>query len=137
MAYQIAWYIPDKVIYAHLTDEVSLEELNAYIDQIRQMMQAHPRFVHLISDARGLEKYPTSLATLQGMVSNLLGLEQIGWVVTLGIDDPLLNFISTTLAKIAQVRYKSVKSIEEAKQFLKTSDTTINFAQADESVLSA
>lgn len=135
MSYHNQWYIPGKIIYTRFDGDLTEDDLEALTQQLMQMMAPYPRFVHVINDLRNLGAYPRSLGKINATVRQLFEMPQYGWLCVIGVNDPLTNFISSTIAKVMRVRYKTVETVEEALTFLQQSDAEIDFGQADESVL--
>ncbi len=101
------------------------EGLAEDILQVTQMVnQSDLPLVHSVWDFRDLETYPTNLNDIRKAVQPLFTHEQCGWVITI-IQNQMIGFLAQAGSSMYGVRYRSFKTMEEAKQFLQKQDPTL------------
>lgn len=130
MAYQIDWLVQDRVIYAKVWAEQTLEEIQESNEAVLQYLNAGTPLIHIILDDSGLEKTPVNLAQLKG-ATQFLRHESLGWGITIGKTSGTTKFLTGMLASLFGIRYRRCETLEEALEFLQQRDTTVNWTDVD------
>jgi hypothetical protein len=58
----------------------------------------------------------------------------LGWVISVGNKNPLFQFFASVIAQIYRARARRFNTIQEALDFLREQDTTLNWDEADNTV---
>lgn len=135
MPYNIAWYVEKHVVYVRYWDKLTADEFQAYLRRVEReyLDYGHSALVHIIVNTTEA----TSLPTLQQLASGI-GKEihpKSGWMVTLGDIHPTTKWIGEFASRLFKFRYRNFRTMPEAVTFLKEMDPTIDWSQADESVV--
>jgi hypothetical protein len=138
MPSRIDWYIPGQVLYAYSWDEITLNQLIEHIATNQRLVLegTHP-LVHTISDVTHIKKYPPIYEAVK--VFNQYSHStppNTGWALTVGYKDPVVKFATTVIQKLFGVRLRSFDTLEEAVDFLKAVDGTLDWAQANNRLFS-
>jgi len=127
MPYRLSWYQKNRIVLAVMTGVYTVEEMQArnqeLIDQYLERGQAP---IHLISDARDMRQFPTSMIKVQQINESWLRHPNLGWTVIVGNGNILLNFLAAAITKAMGVKHRTVATHEEAIETLKKMDTTLN-----------
>ena len=135
MPYTMGWYIKNEVLFAQCGVSLSVEEAhNLLMDVNANTAQSNHPAVHAIFDLSKIEKPLGLLETAQAL-RGATAHPRVGWMVTVGEQDKLVKFSSTVARQLLRARQRSFLTIEEAIAFLKDIDSTIDWSQADDSVL--
>ena len=135
MAYKTQWVIQDRLVYGQLSGDMTVEDMTVFNQENEAILEEGVPLVHFLIHDADLTSVPISLGTLSNVLSFIKG-ENLGWVVTIGEGSFRMGeFLSATLARIAQVRYKRVATLQEAIDFLQPLDPTLDWDNADYSVL--
>ena len=137
--YQFDWYIEKQVVYGEIWGTQTFEELKqSNADIIEYFDSVENRLVHLLICDQNLEQIPHNLLQMQktltyGKHPNL------GWVIMIGNRDKSLKdsapeFLMTLLAKLGQVRFKRVPSLEDALAHLQEVDQTLDWDAVNENL---
>jgi hypothetical protein len=125
MPYQISWLLQDRVIYARLEGVQTIEEIRQANSELKTFLVVGKPPIHLLLDSRKLEGVPLNLAELRQSTKNVRN-PGVGWVIHLNnVQSPLLDFLADILAKFLEVRYRRVRTVEEAVAFLKQQDPSL------------
>lgn len=101
-------------------DELGIIEVNEHLRDNYLDKGSAP--VHAIIDASGMTGYPRSLKVLQQSTAISVKHPNIGWVILIGFDNPLIKFLSTAVSQVLGVKFKQVETFEQAKEVLKRVD---------------
>ncbi len=125
--YKSYWLQDDTVVYIEFIGDFDDEGIIAVNTHLRDKYLIPGKApVHAIIDASGMTGYPRSLKVLQQSTSISVKHPNIGWVVLIGFDNPLVKFFSTGVAQLLGVKFKQVESLEQAKDVLKRVDLRLD-----------
>jgi hypothetical protein len=129
MPYRLGWYIENKVVYLDLIGEISGDE---YKEAIANIIKASEEIgnipLHTLADNRHLEKWP-NLTSLTGITMP----ENRGWVISVGVSNGLLKFLSSTAGQLLRLDMKMVNDISEAIQVLQRVDPELQDTELPQS----
>lgn len=121
----IQWLVENHVILSKIYNW-DAESLAGHIIEVNNLVnQSNLPLVHTLWDFTEIKSYPTNLNQINNGVQTLLTNDRLGWVITI-IDHQIVAFLSQVATSRYKVRYQTVKSLDEAMQFLQTRDTTLS-----------
>jgi hypothetical protein len=127
MPYKLSWYLEGRIAQSTLTGSVSIEEMEAYNqDLIDKYLNVGQPPVHIISDTRDMRQFPTSLIKVKEINEKWLRHPNLGWAVVVGNSNILLNFLAAAVTKMIGVNYRMVATHEDAIVTLKKIDATVD-----------
>lgn len=141
MPHNIQWYIQGQVLCGELWGEQTLEELVESNAKITECLDsADGRLIHVILDDSKLEVLPVSIFQVQKVLTYAKH-PNLGWVTMVGVKENSVkgsagDFLITLLAKITRARYHRLKTFNEAVEFLKSADSTIDWNAAEPGIAS-
>lgn len=131
--YQIAWLIPQRVIYVRAWGRHDATTIRVYSAEARKFIEQGIAPVHMLTDDRDVTMMPT-LTTVQDALSFARD-PNMGWIVTVGTKNRMIQMGSRLISRIFGVNYNRVETIEDAIAFLTNKDATLRWNDADQSVL--
>jgi hypothetical protein len=123
MAFNISWYVENRVILANVEGIVDDNEMNLSNTTITQLLDKGKAPVHLIVNTTDLKQFPTNVNGLRKSLAYLAH-PNIGWIIIVNTN-PLLNFLAHIVTSIVQAKSRTVKTFEEGKQLLRTLDASV------------
>lgn len=136
MPYFINWYIKNEIIYAHYSgintpDELreSLLEMRAYIES-----SSHSS-VHIITDVGDVIQ-PVSVKDTIKILRDIGTHRRMGWQITLREPSMLMRMAIRFGTVLFTIHSQTFDHIDEAVNFLKTQDDTINWDNINASFIS-
>jgi hypothetical protein len=127
--WQAGWYIDQRVIHCRVIDSISIEELRAMNDHLSKMVDQGTAPVHLMLDGTDMKSFPRNLNTLRE-ASHIIRHPGIGWLIAVGVQNPLLTFIGSIVTQIDhKSQYRMIASVDEAWTHLQTTDATLENAK--------
>jgi hypothetical protein len=135
MPYSIAWYVPNHVVYVRYWDGLTAQEFREYLNAVEHdyLDHGHSALVHIVVDTA----QATSLPTLEQLTSSIRRNihPKSGWMLVSGVTNPATRWMGEFASKLFKFRYRSFNTLPEAMAFLKEKEPTVDWSQADESVL--
>jgi hypothetical protein len=129
------WYVEHQVIFVKYWGEVTLDETRRQIEMnFFYNDQSTAPLVHAIIDLSGVTK-PLNMAEMAAALKGLKPHPRSGWMITVGEKDPVVRFLSSVARQLFKLRQRAFHTFEEAVEFLKGMDTTIDWNKADLTVL--
>jgi hypothetical protein len=116
MPFESSWRVEERIIYIRFWGDTTLKDAEEFNAHLIEMLEQGTPPVHLIIDLRELKSTPNDFRNLSKIIK--FPLQQIGWVMNVGMPNPVLGFIAAALAQLFGARMRSVKTIAEAEQFL-------------------
>ena len=117
--YKSYWMQDRKVAYFEIIGDFDEEGMTAFNEHMRDDYIALGEApVHCIIDAGGLTGYPRSVAVIGKNTSKVLKHPNLGWIILVGFDNPIVKFMANMVVQILRVQYKQVKTLKEAKELL-------------------
>jgi len=129
------WLVPQRVIYAYAWGAVTPEDLAEHNSRMNTLIAEGTPLVHVILDSAPTQTLSNpSLKTGMDTLS-FIRRDDFGFTAQIGSANPVAKFGSILLAKVLRARYRMVDNIESAVQILKDYDSTVDWSQADMTVI--
>jgi hypothetical protein len=135
MPSELKWFVEDRVIYLSLSGVVAIDEGRQNNQQAVQMIDSGKPPVHTILVDKDVEKINASLSDMVKTME-VYRHPWLKWIVAVGDSTPSTKFLTSILSRLFRVSFHRVSTLQEAIDFLKNQDPTIDWTQADESLLS-
>lgn len=130
----VEWFVKDRVIFQRPQPVLTIDSVKVNNATLIDLLDQGKPLVHVIVDARYIEKLPTNLFELRGATSFVTH-PSIGWVITV-TNSALIKFFGGMLPQIgAKTRYRVFGTLEEAFAFLEELDTTIDWSTRNTALL--
>ncbi|RMF80926.1 MAG: hypothetical protein D6737_06520 [Chloroflexi bacterium] len=128
MAFEAKWCVDKRVVYVRYYDDVSLDDFKGASAAMRRYLEeGEGPLVHNIVDFSEAQTIPTHVGKGRQSLPHL-GHPKFGWTIIVKSDNPLVLMITSIMAQTVQQRYRAVDSRDEAVEFLKYVDSTIENA---------
>jgi len=127
MPYQLSWYRENHIVYATVSGNFSLDELQAYgRDLATNYLDPATTPIHIISDAREMGAFPTHALSAMRSTESWLRHPNLGWAILIGKNpNPMLSFLLAVVTKVVKLKYKMAATTEEALSMLCNIDPTL------------
>jgi len=128
MANSLQWLAENRVLYVRYFDEMTGEEINQLINETVPIIESGGKLVHIIVDYTANPTFELSLREIIESKEASLQFQHpsIGWTVAISIGTwqyfYLLEYATKTYL---DAQMKTVKSIEDAVQFLHEQDASL------------
>lgn len=130
MAYNIDWYVENRVIYARMAGDVTPQEFRTLLqNRVLMIDDVEDGEVHLIYDFSRLNLLQNFGQIVQAIPKTRQ--EQMGWMIMVGDSTPIKRFWSEAIARVSHIKYKHLDKIEQALAFLQKQDSNINWNNAN------
>lgn len=127
MAYDLSWYIENRVVVANIYATASIEQIAEISQKIANYLDdGHPP-VHYIGDLSRLENFPTKIWQLQQEAEVFLRHPNLGWTVLITQENTLASFVGSMVTQLIGVQMKFAKDYADAERILKQADSTLRF----------
>ena len=126
--YDVVWHIPGKVIKLEYAGKLGLEEVSESNERIKNdFLKGRIGPVHIIANFDGVTGFPNRISDLKKAMDVWAKDDEtnVGWIVVIGINSPVLNFLVAMLTQLTKVNMKTETSIENAMQVLRRADLTM------------
>lgn len=130
MPYRLAWLLENRVMLIGYEGVVTSADLQAYLDEslalrdrANAVLGAGGPLVHTITDARRATKMEVTMKDGQNIIKTLRK-QRVGWSVYIA-RSAFDQFFAGIGHQMAGVRYRSLNSVTEAVEFLKSVDDTL------------
>lgn len=124
MPFSISWYIQDRVILSHVTGLVTISELKDYNTTLMAHIQAGQYPVHSIIYQDGVTRIPRDVLAIRRTLT-VLDLPDLGWAVHVNENRSPWMYVGLLLAKMTNSRAHGARTVDEAMEFLRTQDATL------------
>jgi hypothetical protein len=124
--YKSSWLREDRIAYVELIgiyDERLVEEVNTYM--CKELLEKGQAPVHIILDASQLTGYPRNIRVLKKASETTASHPDLGWLLLVGFDNPVVKFFSTVLVQMFKLRFKQVGTVEEAVTTIERVDLSL------------
>jgi hypothetical protein len=129
------WYVDNKILFIQYWGEVTVDDLRRQIElNNRYIDESDAPLVHMIIDVSQITQ-PASMKDLTAALAGFKPHPRGGWTITVGEKDPLTKFVSYIGRQLFRLRQRSFETFQQAVDFLKFMDTTIDWSKADRSTL--
>lgn len=135
MPYSVDWYIPNQVIYACYTGEVTENEMRESLRTIIAMIDhSSSPYVHVIADTGDVTKPLSPQKTLK--ITREEGSHtRTGWNLILREKSTLVKMGVAFGSTMIKSKVRSFDTLEEAEHFLKDVDKTLNWSDVNRAVV--
>ncbi|MAU10249.1 MAG: hypothetical protein CL607_10535 [Anaerolineaceae bacterium] len=124
--YSIEWLIPSKVFYVKMWDSLTLDELIACNEIVRdKYLDAVDDKIHMVAEFKDVESFPRNLRDIKYATSIYTNHENMGWAVLIGFKHPLVKFLASVLTQMANMNMKTVADKTEALDVLRRIDLSL------------
>ncbi len=131
--YIVEWYVPDRVIYAHVSRQLEGQESAEVDSYLTALIREATPPVFLIMDLRRIDEMQhPSVSRL-----NTVGYRQepnLSWIVYVA-NDKLMRFLASTAAQQAGKQYHHVNTMDEALIFVQKQAQYVNWTSARDQVI--
>lgn len=135
MPYFIDWFIPDQVIYACYSGEVTEDEMRMSLRTLIDMIdRSSSPYVHVIADTGDVTKPlppPKALKISREEGSH----ERTGWNLILRERSTLVKMGVAFGSTLVKSKIRSFATLQEAENFLSEVDKTLNWNKVNRAVL--
>jgi hypothetical protein len=132
--YNINWYIEGHVLYVQAPPQITMETIGIFNERILSFLNTAENRVHLIVDARAIETMPRNPVAMRETLT-ILNHFFIGWMVFV-TEDKGIQFLTSVIANmLSRAKSHSVADFSEAVAFLKEIEHTIDWQDANQSIL--
>jgi hypothetical protein len=135
MPSELKWLVESRVIHLRLIGVVTVDEGRQNNEKAVQMIDSGKPPVHTILVDKEVVKIDASLSDMVKTME-VYRHPWLKWIVAVGDSTPSTKFLTSILSKLFRVSFHRVATLQEAIDFLKNQDPTIDWTQADESILS-
>jgi hypothetical protein len=119
---ETSWYVEKRIFYQRFYGVVTLDDFPASMAQTEAHIAAGTPPVHAIADLRDIEKYPPLFRLSR--IARRTQFDGMGWTIIL-VTNPILRFIGSMLTQFMVSNYRTVATLEDAVEFLRTYDSTL------------
>ena len=134
MPYSLDWYIPSQILFNRYYGVMTEEDLRKSMVQIEASMKASTMpFVHVIIHVADITEnlpLPTILKVMKDFPT-----QRGGWVLNVGTQSRITKMLISLGSQVANTRSRAVDTLDEAFQFLRDVDNTIQWEHADAAVI--
>jgi hypothetical protein len=135
MDYKLGWCVEGRILYLLPPAITTIEFSVAVNDELWHYLEQGTPLVHVIINTTELKQYPKSVSALRN-ASKFLNHPSLGWVIVISTN-PVMNFLSAVVSQmLTKSRHHAVKHVDDALKFLRERDTTIQWEQFDEKIIS-
>jgi hypothetical protein len=128
MPYSVSWLVQDRVILTRFHGIVTEQDLIEWLTVQPEMVKSGTPLVHHISYSLEIERWQLSIASLKKLVQGFKKNEDFGWHVEV-TSNPMGKMFGSFATQFAGIRMKYADSLEEAVEFLKGLDITLEEAK--------
>lgn len=126
MAYEVSWHLQDRVVFAKISGDFSLDDLHDSSSAIsNDFLEVGAEPVHLICDVSGITRFPTQIMAIKQNTDLYLKHRKMGWLVMIGFNNPLAKFLANTISQTGRINFQQANSLEEAYTLLRRVDLTL------------
>ncbi len=125
MPYQIGWLVENRVILMTFTDKLITEDVFAIDKEVIRLFESSPESkVYTLADLTR----NTSLPPLANLMNKLQSPKhpKYAFAITYGYSNSLVRTILLVLVSIFRMKYRNLRTREEALRFLRTIEPTLS-----------
>lgn len=127
MAYQVSWYLADRVLLVQISGVISLDELRRVRDDCWTLSESGTQPVHAIVDLSGIESVPHNLNEIAKLMSESKP-NSTGFSMLI-IKNRVVRFLGETLYQLLRLDMRNADSVEAAGAALALIDRSLSSAQ--------
>jgi hypothetical protein len=118
------WIIPGRVLAAHYSGDLKLEEVSTSNDEAQHWIANEGVApVHTVVDLSGITRYPTNLKDVRDIV-RVDHPEMAGWSIIVS-GNTIVRFISSTVTQLMRQKVRVFDSLDEGYAFLWETDASL------------
>jgi hypothetical protein len=106
-------------------------EVSEFQEMVRQMHAAADAtshvWIHMLFDSRAITSSPP-VTSIMSLMRNTPTHQRVGWILNVRSPHPVVNFAADVIMQLTRQRIRSFATIHDAIEFLKTADSTIDWA---------
>jgi hypothetical protein len=122
-SYQEHWLVSGRVRLAIFEGNLALSDMLAADERVLSALEAADRPLYLILDMRQLKSFPSLNDSLK---MRHIFHKNVGWYLTIGATgNPVARIFLSILMGLARIKYKDVRSLDEAWRFLHSIDAEL------------
>jgi hypothetical protein len=126
MPYHYEWLLPKRVIFCYVSGEQSMEEAQQSARELTARLDEGEYPTHYIADLSHNEKMPTTNIKEFKELASFVFHPNLGWVVVVGMNSSMMEYVITVVARITGVRFHPVDTPQQAITFLRQIDSTLD-----------
>lgn len=130
MTSELQWYVEGRVLYLRLSGVVSTEEGRQNNQRAIEMIDAGQPPVYTILHDQDLQKVEASLAEMTRTLE-VYRHPSLKWIVAVGDSSASTRFLTSILSRLFRVSFHRCNTLEQAVDFLRAKDPTIDWTKAD------
>ena len=128
MPVKITWYIPERILLAIYSDDVTREDIYyQYQEGIKLCHSVETPLVHMIVDTADVKSFPKSISDYKGTFGEKA--RNAGWVVLVG-DNKIARLLTTIVTNLMKLRFAYVNTVEEAIFYISERDKSFTYEEA-------
>ena len=126
MAYEVKWYVTDRILYARCYGDYTLDELASMTQcVVDDYLNAADSTVHFLVDLENMATYPVQVARIRDVTQASLQHPNMGWLLVYGVNNPMLGFIIKVTTQVMRARVRQISELDEAIIVLQIVDSTL------------
>lgn len=135
MIHPAQWLIENRVIYTYGEGIVSLAEIREHSQHVIALLDEGIGPVHIVLDSSP-DFHPETVDLRSGL-DNLSFVHHgsIGWTVQILEGNHGMRFIARLIARFARISYQAANNRQEAFDFLRVMDNSLDWSQMDEAII--
>lgn len=123
MTIEMNWLVEGRIVDETITGQITSDDIREQDERtLAYLAQTDDHLMHMIVDFSAVSDIP-GLGSFSGV--DWLRHKNLGWVVVYGMDNKLVEFVSSMVLKVTRVRYRFVESRADALAFLQEVDVTL------------
>jgi hypothetical protein len=127
MAYKLFWHQPQRVIYFEIIGHFTKEEMYEFCYRLRdEFLSSVNHDVHILIDTQSVQSHPQDLRLLRDATDIYGKHENLGWMLFLGIDNPITKFLTNVLFQVVGTHFRTVENLEAALELLRGIDDSVS-----------
>lgn len=136
MPYEMKWYVENRVIYAHVWGNTTIDEMRDFGALMLSLVEAGTPPIYYIFDGTDIQKMPMNFSQSKDAL-RFARHEAMGGIIGIGRSNPLVQTLSMVLTRLFRVNYRQLPTFQDAIAFLKDHDQTIDWSQVNDDIFAA
>jgi hypothetical protein len=128
------WIIPQRVIYVRWYGEITIADAQDANRNTAQFIEEGIAPVHMLRDDSAITKIPP--VTPRQLLDALHAVRdpRFGWAVNIGHSNALVRTLTDLYSKFTRIRIHRAETLEEALNFLKQADESLNISDMQQDI---